>query len=273
MPPSGPIEVRCYGKSGPYAVLLHGGPGAPGEMAPVARRLCDRFRVLEPLQRTSGEVPLTVARHVADLREVLREPLKEGPVRLVGFSWGGMLALTYAARHRPDVERVIVIGCGTFDQRARQAYQASLAQRMDEDTLRRIEGIKAQLVGEPDRRRRNELLAQIGSFYARLQSWDPLPAESEEALPCDEKGFEETWKDALALQERGVQPAEFALIQAPVTMIHGDSDPHPGALIHRSLEAFIPEIRYRELPRCGHKPWVEREAREQFYALLDEFLE
>lgn len=272
MQPSGPIEVRCYGKSGPYVVLLHGGPGAPGEMVPVARHLCDRFRILEPLQRTSGEVPLTVARHVADLREALQGPLKEGPVRLVGFSWGAMLALTYAARHPAHVERVILIGCGTFDQRSRETYQARLAQRMDEDTRRRIEGIKAQLASEQDRCRRNELLAQFGSLYTRLQSCNPLPADPEEALPCDEKGFEETWRDALALQERGVQPAEFVRIQAPVTMIHGDSDPHPGALIHESLAAFIRDIRYREVPRCGHKPWMEREAKERFYKILDESL-
>jgi len=45
-------------------------------MAPVAWCLSDRFQVLEPLQRTSGVV--------------------QGPVRLVGFSWGAMLALTEA---------------------------------------------------------------------------------------------------------------------------------------------------------------------------------
>ncbi len=89
--PLAPISVRHYGERGSYLVLLHGRPGVQGETAPVAWCLSDRFQVLEPLQRTSGVVPLTVARHVADLHEVLR-----GPVRLVGFSWGAMLALTEA---------------------------------------------------------------------------------------------------------------------------------------------------------------------------------
>ena len=66
------IEVRRYGSVGPPVIVLHGGPGAPGYMAPVARALADEMVVLEPLQRASGGEPLTVARHVADLDEVVR---------------------------------------------------------------------------------------------------------------------------------------------------------------------------------------------------------
>ena len=65
------IQVREYGTSGPMVLVLHGGPGAPGGMAPLARRLADSVRVLEPLQRGSGGEPLTVARHVADLHELV----------------------------------------------------------------------------------------------------------------------------------------------------------------------------------------------------------
>ena len=64
------MRVRTYGTSGPPVVVLHGGPGTPGGMAPVARGLADSFRVLEPFQRGSGGEPLTVARHVADLHEL-----------------------------------------------------------------------------------------------------------------------------------------------------------------------------------------------------------
>ena len=52
------IEVRRYGARGPAVIVLHGGPGAPGAMAPVARALADDFMVLEPLQRPSGGEPL-----------------------------------------------------------------------------------------------------------------------------------------------------------------------------------------------------------------------
>ena len=266
--PSSPIEVRLYGNSGPYVVLVHGGPGAAGQMGAVGRRLGGRFRVIEPLQRASGEVPLTVARHVADLGEVLRGPLEEGPVRLVGFSWGAMLALTYAARHPSDVQRLILIGCGTFDSRSREVYEAAMAERMDADQRRRFEDLTARMAAEPDRGRRNELFAELGSLSTRIQAFDPLATGSEDETFCDEAGFRETWRDAVSLQQQGIQPAEFARIEAPVTMIHGDADPHPGRLIFESLGPFVRDIQYRELPRSGHTPWIERHAREAFYELL-----
>jgi hypothetical protein len=43
-------NLRKYGRE-PYTLaLIHGGPGAPGEMAPVARELSRAYGVLEPLQ-------------------------------------------------------------------------------------------------------------------------------------------------------------------------------------------------------------------------------
>ena len=266
------IQVLSYGNQGPYVVLLHGGPGAPGQVAPVARFLSNRFRVLEPLQRLSGDVPLTVARHVKDLHDVLEGPLQEGPVRLVGFSWGAMLALTYAARHPDEIASLVLIGCGTFDAHAREVCQDSMEKRMDAHDRNRIRRIHARLASEEDPVRRNELFAQFGAIYTRIQSCNPLHL-STEVLVHDEAGFRQTWNDALFLQERGVQPAEFEAIKARVTMIHGEDDPHPGELIFESLTPFVRDIRYREIQRCGHIPWIEREARDVFYPLLLECLQ
>lgn len=268
----GLIQVRFYGQDGPYVVLLHGGPGAPGEMAPVARFLSGRYRAVEPLQRLSGDVPLSVERHVRDLHDVLERLLRDGPVRLVGFSWGAMLALTYAARFPHEIERLILIGCGTFDVYSRTVYQQNMQDRMETHDRQRINDLECLLDTEEDPVRRNELFARFGDIYTRLQSCNPLPVRSE-VLVYDEGGFRQTWTDVLALQEQGIQPAEFSAIRAPVTMIHGDDDPHPGELIYKSLLPYIRDLAYHELLRCGHIPWVEREAHESFYQLLLKCLE
>ena len=64
----------------PYKVaVIHGGPGAPGEMAPVARELAHSVGVLEPFQ--SGD---TVEKQVEELRLVLSENAAL-PVILVGI--------------------------------------------------------------------------------------------------------------------------------------------------------------------------------------------
>jgi len=45
---------RKYG-SPPYRVaLIHGGPGIPGSLAPVAQKLSETFGVLEILNRATG---------------------------------------------------------------------------------------------------------------------------------------------------------------------------------------------------------------------------
>ncbi|MGC2445295.1 alpha/beta fold hydrolase, partial [Candidatus Binatus sp.] len=62
------LKVRSYGGTGPAVIVVHGGPGGCGSMAPVARGIDDLLRVLEPFQSASSA---TVADHVADLHEVV----------------------------------------------------------------------------------------------------------------------------------------------------------------------------------------------------------
>jgi len=47
-------NLRKYGNS-PFSIaVIHGGPGAPGEMAPVARELSSGWGILEPLQTAAS---------------------------------------------------------------------------------------------------------------------------------------------------------------------------------------------------------------------------
>ena len=108
-----PITVHEHGSSGPTVIVLHGGPGAPGSAAPLARALAGAFRVLEPWQRPSGKTPLTVARHVADLHQIVTSRCSDMPSALVGESWGAMLALAYAAEHPESAGPIALVGCGT----------------------------------------------------------------------------------------------------------------------------------------------------------------
>ena len=133
---------------------------------------------------------------------------------------------------------------------------------------KRIKQIEALLVLEKNRGRRNKLFAELGAIYSRIQSLKPYRDCTDDVVYFDEEGFRQTWADTLSLQKQNIQPAEFENIRAAVTMIHGKDDPHPGRLIHKSLVRFIPSLQYFDLPRCGHKPWIEQYAEEDFYKLL-----
>ena len=79
-------SMRKWGH-GPYSLaVIHGGPGAPGEVAPVARELSALSGVLEPFQTAT-----TLDGQVQELRSILEEE-SETPVTLVGFSWGAFLS-------------------------------------------------------------------------------------------------------------------------------------------------------------------------------------
>jgi pimeloyl-ACP methyl ester carboxylesterase len=213
-------------------------------------------------------VPLTVARHIADLHSILHQIQRTETIRLVGFSWGAMLALTYSVRYPENIDRIILIGCGTFDENSRKIYRNNMTKRMTDNDQKRIKKIEALLEAENDRHKRNELLAESGLIYSRIQSYKPSDDCISDIMNFDEGAFRQTWADAISLQQQRVQPAEFASIGIPVVMIHGDEDPHPGKLIYDSLFPFIKNLRYFGLPRCGHKPWIEQYAKDNFYELL-----
>jgi pimeloyl-ACP methyl ester carboxylesterase len=243
------IRVRWYEGDGPLALVLHGGPGAPGSAAGLARALAGSFRVGEPLQRRSGHGRLTVARHVADLAEVVAR-CPEAPA-LVGHSWGAMLALAFAAEHPERVRTLALVGCGTFDPAARAELGRRREARMDA-------AFKARLAAAS--------FAERGALMAEIENVDPLPGDA--PVRADARGHRESWQDLLRLQAEGRYPAAFTAYPGPTLMIHGADDPHPGRMIRDTLHAVLPQIEYVELACCGHEPWREREAREGFLAEL-----
>jgi pimeloyl-ACP methyl ester carboxylesterase len=258
------IPFRQHGSSGPCVVLLHGGPGVAGYLEPLARGLSDSFRVLEPFQRRSGGEPLTVAAHVADLDDLLEQQCGEDQPILVGHSWGAMLALAHAAKHPGRARSIVLIGCGTFDLRARARMREILKERTGEALRRRLERLPHEWT-DPDQR-----LRAYGDLVTPLYSHDVDGGLDIEA--CDARGHNETWADMLRLQDSGVYPAAFAAIHRPVLMLHGSQDPHPGQLVRASLQPFIARLQYREWDRCGHYPWLERSVRDDFRSDLRQWL-
>jgi pimeloyl-ACP methyl ester carboxylesterase len=257
------IEVRTYGSAGPTVIVLHGGPGAPGSMAPLARELSSDFRVLEPLQRPSGGEPLTVARHVEDLNEVIEAYCADEQPALVGHSWGANLALCYAAEHPSSASSIVLVCSGTWDSKARARMRQIIAERVTDAVRARLEAIDASS---------DEGLKQRGEIMGQLYSYDLLDDVLDETIEVDARSNKDVWDDVVRLQEAAVYPAAFSAIKAPVLMLHGAHDPHPGPLIRDSLLSYIAHLEYIELERCGHDPWRERYGRDEFFRVLREWL-
>jgi pimeloyl-ACP methyl ester carboxylesterase len=264
---SSPLSLRRYGTYGPAVFVLHGGPADVGGAAPIARGLAGGFRAVEPWQRGSGEMPLTVARHVEDLHRLIESEAFRTPPAIVGHSWGAMLALAYAAAHPESAGPVALIGCGTFDVASRERMKQIEVERIDDAMLSKLERLEIDFPDPVERHlRRYELLRPTYTFSPDAAPHDPMPQ------PFDKRAHGETWSDMMRLQREGFYPAAFAAIRSPVLMLHGGFDPHPGEMIRDSLLPFIPDLRFRQWERCGHSPWEEPDVRDEFFATLSDWL-
>jgi pimeloyl-ACP methyl ester carboxylesterase len=189
-----------------------------------------------------------------------------------------MLALAYAAEHPEKVCAIVLVGCGTFDKAARGRLRATLDARIGTELRSRLEQLKREFP-DPDERlkKRYELTRALYDFDPvdsdDIESGEVNPDEvDQEAPPFDMRAHTETWNDMLRLQEGGVYPAAFAAIESPVLMLHGTYDPHPGRMIRSGLKPYLPQLEYREWERCGHRPWVERGIRDEFFGFMRDWL-
>jgi len=258
-------RIRFHGKDGPPVIALHGGPGACGGAARIAQGLSDEFRVLEPWQRISGDTPLSVAVHIADLHELICSRCKGEKPALVGESWGAMLALAYAAKHSDSIGAIVLVGCGTFDKASRNVL-------VDVRKRRILDYIGKHPENNADLKR--GIYEQMMKWHGMTDTYEAAPDEDKpaESEPFDMKAHIETWKDLVRCQEAGLYPQSFTSVKTPAIMLHGAYDPHPGKMIRDNLRQFMPQLEYREFDKCGHDPAREVHAREEFFSTMHSWL-
>jgi pimeloyl-ACP methyl ester carboxylesterase len=255
------VNPRIYGAAPFTVAVLHGGPGAPGTMAPVARELAAAgWGVLEPLQTAD-----TLDGQVEELRAILAE-YASAPVSVLGSSWGAMLGFIFAARHPAMVKKLILIGSGVYEERFAADIERERQRRMSADERRQadawMEALDATAVEDKD-----TPLAHLGALSTKTDAYDPITLDTE-TLEVSYRIHQRVWQDAVALRRSGEVLALGRRIACPVVAIHGDYDPHPAAGIREPLAPILRDFRFIPLAHCGHLPWIERQARDTFFALL-----
>jgi len=99
----------------PIALIIHGGPGADhSSYKPTFSSLRDRLQLIYFDLRGQGrskrgpKQTYTLENNVEDL-EALRQYLGLDKIALIGTSYGGMVALSYASRYPENISRLVVI--------------------------------------------------------------------------------------------------------------------------------------------------------------------
>ncbi len=256
--------VRKYGIE-PYRIaVIHGGPGGMGSVAGLARELSKAYGVIEPLQSKYS---------IGELIEELKEQLLQdcnSPALLIGHSWGAWLAGLFAARYPELVCKVLLIGCGplTLDyvERIGERRKANLT-REEAEELEELIGLLNQPKSKDMDRRLKRLgqLAETADYYCKME----LPIEPLEVLPANGEMYANLWPEAAQLRKSGELLHEFLQIKCALTIIQGDSDPHPYEGVIEPLTEGGRKHRFYLLEKCGHTPWKEQYAASDFYRILN----
>ncbi len=259
-------DLRIYGRLPRGVVVVHGGPGARGDMAPVARELSKRWGVLEPLQTATS-----VQGQVEELKTAL-ETAGDLPATLIGFSWGAWLVFILAAEYPALVKKLILVGSGPFEERRAAEIAETRLSRLADEVREVVESIarileSSENVGPEEK---NAAMARMGALFSKIDAYDPASVPIE--YDCRADVFQAVWKEAAELRRTGELLELGKRIDSPVVAIHGEYDPHPAEGVGRPLSAVLKSFRFVLLENCGHAPWIERRAKEKFYEILEEEL-
>ena len=233
---------------GPPAVVLHGGPGASHDYL---RPQCDAFarsghslfyydqRGGGQSKLDAGALPGTVADHLADL-DAVRTHLGEEALTLIGYSWGGLLAILYALRNPARVAKLLLLAPAPLWSGARDDMKARLKQMAERPA---VAAFRASLDMND---RRNRFALAVANYFVD-------PRRALELTPFMVQGRAEAavWGDLVAYDLRD----EARALTMPILIVHGEEDPIPIAssrvLAERTHAQLI------AIPNCGHVPYIE----------------
>ncbi|OPZ90259.1 MAG: Alpha/beta hydrolase family protein [candidate division TA06 bacterium ADurb.Bin417] len=167
-----------------------------------------------------------------------------------------------AAKHPELVRKIILVGSGPFESRYAEGIMKTRLERLsDRERAQARRWLEELEAGNRDG------LARFGRLISKADSCDPLP-EGEAGVEGRPEVYNGVWPQADALRRRGELLRLAGEIRCPVLAIHGDWDPHPAEGVEKPLAGVIKDFRFLLLKRCGHTPWIEREAKEAFYGIL-----
>jgi pimeloyl-ACP methyl ester carboxylesterase len=258
-------NYRTWGGAPFATAVIHGGPGAAGEMAAVAHELSLSRGVIEPFQ-----TEMTVSGQVNELKKVLNDQ-GDLPVTLLGHSWGAILSFIVTAKNPLLVKKLILVSSGVFEDTYTAGIMRTRLNRLSQKDREVLETLATKL-NDPKNRDKNRIFAEFGKVIDTADTWDPL-LHTIEGADYRYDIYENVWKQAQEMRTRGDLVALGRNIHCPVVAIHGDYDPHPADGIQIPLSRVIKNFRFILLENCGHRPWLERSAKTRFYEILNKELD
>lgn len=270
-----PLFWTSYGPRGaPRLLVLHGGPGASHDyLLPQMLELADRYQLVFYDQRGSGQsrttdqAPVTWRTHVDDLARLVPE-LGLEPLSLLGYSWGGLLALLYAIEaYRgtgPRPARMVVIDPAPISRPLRDSFEAEFARRQASDTVAKLrEQLAASGLRErdPEAYRQRAFELSVAGYFGKAER-----ARALTPFRVIARIQKSVWSSLGDYDLRN----GLTTVQCPTLVIHGRLDPIPLESSEEAARA-LPNARLVVLDESGHVPYVE--APDALFAAIRRFLD
>jgi len=258
-----PLYWAAWGSEGASRlVVLHGGPGAHHDyLLPQMLRLAERHDVLFYDQRGGGRskydnlAPVTWRTQVDDLARVVDELVPGGPLHLVGYSWGGLLALLYTlhaaeARGRAPAS-LTLIDPAPISRSYRATFEAEFLRRQQSAA---VQALRAEVASsglrerDPDAYRQRAFELSVAGYF-----YDPAASHGLTPFRVTGRVQQSVWE---SLGDYDLTPS-LGGVACPTLVVHGREDPIPLAS-SEAAAAAIPGARLVVIERCGHVPYVEQ---------------
>lgn len=127
------FHTEVYGDADlPTVIVVHGGPGGDFTSLKSLRALSDEYRVVFYDQRGAGLSPRenpeghSIDLFLNDLDGIVDAFSNVGQVRLIGHSWGGMLATAYISAHKDKVSHAVIAEPGILNPTSARVFFKSL---------------------------------------------------------------------------------------------------------------------------------------------------
>src|SRR6478736_1660250 len=249
-------------------VILHGGPGASHDyLLPGCDALVGGRELIYYDQRGGGrsavgrEVAVGWQEQVADLH-ALKELWGDTPLNLVGYSWGGLLAMLYTIKHPCSVAKLALVSPAPAWKEGRVEYE----RRYAEITNGPYAQSERQKLRESDLKSRDVAAYQRRIFELAVIAYFKDPAKVTElaGFRLVERVQKGIWE---SLGDYDLRPA-LRRLEVDATVLHGKDDVIPWETAEETAECLRAPLTL--IPDCGHVPYVEGKG--DFVRVLDAFL-
>jgi proline iminopeptidase len=282
-----PLYWCAYGRPGARRLLvLHGGPGADHRyLLPQLLELGDEHELVFYDQRGGGQsrtddpAPITWQTHVEDFDAIARE-LGLVTREIVGYSWGGLLAMLYALTSAdavpgslspvprdsdsrfPIPDSLVLIDPAPITRPYREQFEAEFARRQQGPV---IQALRTELAASGLRERDPNVYRQR-SFELSVAGYFADPARARDLTPFRVVGRvqQSVWA---SLGDFDLTEA-LGRVRVPTLVVHGRQDPIPRASSESAAKALRAKLVV--LDDCGHVPYVEQAP--SLFDALREFL-